>query len=145
MDVLLVFAVLTSLSSVSSLISPMKTSDGKVDLDSVLTHVLLLEQTVSRLTKAQCRKSDLDSLAVNVVNLNASLEKTKTQFKIEQAKTPRITDNKGGGYHATSGIFEAPVSGTYLFWANVMGYSSGHLHIALIKEGVTLVIGYSPY
>ncbi|XP_046357295.2 uncharacterized protein LOC124135791 [Haliotis rufescens] len=61
----------------------------------------------------------------------------------EVLKFDTVTDNNGGGYHATSGIFEAPVSGTYLFWANIMSYDRGALFIALIKEGVRLFTGFS--
>ncbi|XP_046333518.1 uncharacterized protein LOC124116287 [Haliotis rufescens] len=192
MDVLLVFAVLTSLSSVSTLNSLMKTSDGKVDLDSVVTHVLLLEKTVSSLTTSlaralssqtwilkqtvsnntHCGKSDLDSLTSKVYNLNVSIISAKSELSsaLEQLRKPRnlfvsyqvkekaetitvqnkeilkfntITENKGRGYHAASGIFEAPVSGTYLFWATIKSGDSGTLFINLIKEGVTLYTGYS--
>ncbi|XP_071103002.1 uncharacterized protein [Haliotis cracherodii] len=84
---------------------------------------------------------------------NRSLEfvsfqvKAKAQPTIVQnqevLKFDTVTDNNGGGYHATSGIFEAPVTGTYLFRANIMSYDRGALFIALIKEGVRLFTGFS--
>ncbi|XP_046357298.2 C1q-related factor-like isoform X3 [Haliotis rufescens] len=65
--------------------------------------------------------------------------------KHEVLKFDKVTDNKGRGYHASSGIFEAPVSGTYLFWANILGYNNGYLNIALIKEGVVIGMGFGTY
>ncbi|XP_048238273.1 uncharacterized protein LOC124135880 [Haliotis rufescens] len=79
------------------------------------------------------------------VSFQVKLNQHKVVQKKEVLKFDTVTDNKGRGYHASSGIFEAPVSGTYLFWANIMGYDNGLLNTALIKEGVAIGFGFGSY
>ncbi|XP_046344499.1 multimerin-2-like [Haliotis rufescens] len=58
-------------------------------------------------------------------------------------KFDTVTLNIGGGYHAPTGIFEAPVTGTYLFWASILPYKENHVHVMLYKEGRRLALAAS--
>lgn len=57
-------------------------------------------------------------------------------------KLDTVTLNKGAGYHAPTGVFEAPVSGTYLFWASILP-ASHRVHVRLHKEGRCLALAVS--
>ncbi|XP_048238336.1 uncharacterized protein LOC125372415 [Haliotis rufescens] len=123
--------------------SPDKQRDGdniNARLEAVERQFLAFKSTpLERRTPCTSKRSH------EFVSFQVKLNKSKIVQKQEVLKFDTVTDNKGGGYHAASGIFEAPVSGTYLFWANIMGYQNANLHIALVKEGVTLAIGYSSF
>ncbi|XP_048238275.1 uncharacterized protein LOC124135795 isoform X2 [Haliotis rufescens] len=123
--------------------SPDKQRDGEninARLEDVERQLLAFKSTLlERRTPCTSKRSH------EFVSFQVKLNQHKVVQKQEVLKFDTVTDNKGGGYHATSGIFEAPVSGTYLFWANILGYNNGYLNIALIKEGVTLAIGYGLY
>ncbi|XP_071103303.1 uncharacterized protein [Haliotis cracherodii] len=51
-----------------------------------------------------------------------------------------VTLNNGGGYHKSTGVFEAPKSGTYLFWASILPNIKKYVNVILNKEGRRLVI-----
>ncbi|XP_046563576.1 multimerin-2-like [Haliotis rubra] len=180
MDVLLCVAV-ALMASASALIAPMKKPDGTLDLESVHTHVLLLEQMFASLAKAsevETLKSKVETLKSKVKALKSASTSTIRQMRtinttametrsivqeirqysntsnvafevscekaghVVQAsqifKFNKVTLNNGGGYHAATGVFEAPVSGTYLFWASID--PKAHIHVALYKEGAEIAV-----
>ncbi|XP_046565189.1 complement C1q tumor necrosis factor-related protein 3-like [Haliotis rubra] len=52
--------------------------------------------------------------------------------------------NNGGGFEASSGIFTAPVSGSYIFWAQVMlDQVESYLEIYLVQNGHIKGKGYA--
>ncbi|XP_046371093.2 uncharacterized protein LOC124145391 [Haliotis rufescens] len=52
--------------------------------------------------------------------------------------------NNGGGFEAASGIFTAPVSGSYIFWAQIMlDQVESYLEIFLVQNGHTKGKGYA--
>nr|AKJ25941.1 C1q domain containing protein 3 [Haliotis discus discus] len=168
-----VYVVAALMASASALIVPMKKPDGTVDLESVHTHILLLEQKFAILAKAsevETLKSKVRTLksetrrqiqAVNatVVETRSAVQeanvysKSNVAFEVSNEKVGHtvqayqifkfdaVTLNNGGGYHAPTGVFEAPVSGTYLFWANIS--PKAHIHVILYKEGTQIAVAFA--
>ncbi|XP_071103049.1 multimerin-2-like [Haliotis cracherodii] len=172
-----VYVVAALMASASALIAPMKKPDGTVDLESVHTHILLLEQMFASLAKA----SEVETLKSKVSTLKSESTRTRRQIQAVNAtvmetrsavqeanvysnrsnvafevsnekaghtiqasqifKFDTVTLNNGGGYHAPTGVFEAPVSGTYLFWASIDPKAS--IHVALYKEGTEIAVAFA--
>ncbi|XP_071103003.1 multimerin-2-like [Haliotis cracherodii] len=179
-----VYVVAALMASASALIAPMKKPDGTVDLESVHTHILLLEQMFASLAKAsevETLKSKVSTLKSNVRTLKSESTSTRRQIQAVNAtvmetrsavqeanvysnksnvafevsnekaghtvqasqifKFDTVTLNNGGGYHAPTGVFEAPVSGTYLFWASINPKT--RMHVTLYKEGTQIAVAYA--
>ncbi|XP_046357299.2 multimerin-2-like [Haliotis rufescens] len=171
-----VYVVAALIASASALIAPMKKPDGTVDLESVHTHILLLEQMFASLAKAsevETLKSKVRTLksetrrqiqAVNatVMETRSAVQEAKVYsnrsnvaFEVSNEKAGHtvqasqifkfdtVTLNNGGGYNAPTGVFEAPVSGTYLFWASIA--PKKHIHLALYKEGTEMAVSHASH
>ena len=53
-----------------------------------------------------------------------------------------IVQNEGGGYNAKTGIFIAPVSGTYLFTTQLCLYAGKLLSVSIIVNEVVITTAY---
>ncbi|XP_046563577.1 multimerin-2-like [Haliotis rubra] len=101
----------------------------------------------------------LESLERQLLALNSTLQnrisRTAVAFEVTCNRSPftlytneiykcdSVTLNIGGGYHAATGIFEAPVSGTYLFWASILPYNGHSVYAILYKEGRSLGLAHA--
>nr|XP_022304291.1 multimerin-1-like [Crassostrea virginica] len=56
---------------------------------------------------------------------------------------PHVITNKGQGYSSSSGKFTAPRDGTYVFTVTVVSYSTNHLRLDIVHDGVRKVRTYS--
>ncbi|XP_046348963.2 multimerin-2-like [Haliotis rufescens] len=71
--------------------------------------------------------------------VTCSRSRTYTVYGNQIYRFDTVTLNNGGGYHKSTGVFEAPKSGTYLFWASILPYNKKTVNVRLIKEGRQLV------
>ena len=53
-----------------------------------------------------------------------------------------IVQNEGKGYNKNTGIFTAPVTGTYLFTVQVCLYSKKGLSLSIVANGTTITAGF---
>ncbi|XP_067687065.1 uncharacterized protein [Haliotis asinina] len=125
---------------------------------TLFTHILHLERTVASLstelksmaTKQELMKSTLLanislSLAAQVTDVaySVSLQSNILQSGQEPFTFDTVDYNEGNAYNSATGMFTAPVSGTYVFWANVMSRSTGDMTLRIIKGGTEIGLGYT--
>ena len=53
-----------------------------------------------------------------------------------------IVQNEGKGYNKNTGIFTAPVTGTYLFTVQVCLYVNKGLSLSIVANGTTITAGF---
>ena len=53
-----------------------------------------------------------------------------------------IVQNEGKGYNKNTGIFTAPVTGTYLFTVQVCLYSNKRLSVSIVANGTAITAGH---
>ncbi|XP_067670377.1 uncharacterized protein [Haliotis asinina] len=139
--------------SLSGIIMPNPTIS--TNTPSLQNDITLLTQTVTSLqsttgqlkTDLLAAKSDL-SVKEQVFNLSKNLESKTRDVAFEASLlegeqttyTPlpfsKILYNSGDGYNLTSGTFTAPVSGTYMFWAQIENIEPNtYMNIWIMKTG----------
>ncbi|XP_061176145.1 complement C1q-like protein 2 [Saccostrea echinata] len=52
---------------------------------------------------------------------------------------PRVISNAGGGYNPSTGVFTAPTTGHYAFFANVQSYGSSSIFADIVLNGLSKV------
>ncbi|XP_071103066.1 uncharacterized protein [Haliotis cracherodii] len=113
------------------------------EVDVLKAHLLVMEKQLQSFnaslqkSKTCCHKSRSD------VAFEVFSTPDVTLYGNQVYKFDAVTLNNGKGYHAASGIFEAPVSGTYLFWASILPKTS--IHVDLYKEGRILATGLAQH
>ena len=70
-------------------------------------------------------------------------------FKIDDLKPwetvifPDVVSNRGGAYNGTSGSFVASISGTYVFYCNILSNENSSIELALQVNGKSKLLIYS--
>ncbi|XP_071104144.1 multimerin-2-like [Haliotis cracherodii] len=133
---------------------------GKVQMhviSAMLMAVLAAGSDLDKSNDSNAVKARLEAMERQLLAVNSTLyERTRhhnrmaradVSFEVVCSRSPftlhgnevykfdTVTLNSGGGYHAATGIFEAPVSGTYLFWASILPYPKKGVSVFLYKEG----------
>ncbi|XP_067686884.1 caprin-2-like [Haliotis asinina] len=124
---------------------------------TLFTHILQLERTVASLStelKSMATKQELmkSALLANIslslapqapdVTYSVSLQSDIQQIDQKPLTFDTVDYNKGNAYNKGTGMFTAPVSGTYVFWANVMTRSSTYMTICIMKGSTEIGRGY---
>ncbi len=63
----------------------------------------------------------------------------------EILKFDEVTIDTGNAYNRAFGVFTAPITGTYIFWANVMGSGNSEFLILLKQDDVILAGGHTSH
>ncbi|XP_046576386.1 caprin-2-like, partial [Haliotis rubra] len=130
---------------------------------TLFTHILQLERTVANLStelrsmasNQETMKSalrDKDALLANItrslaaqatdVAYSVSLRSNINQIVKKPFTFDIVLYNKGNAYNSATGMFTAPVSGTYVFWANVMVRSSTSMTLNIFKGSTVIGRGH---
>ena len=56
---------------------------------------------------------------------------------------PDVANNRGGAYNNTSGFFVATISGTYVFYCNILSHEFSFIELALQVNGDSKLLIYS--
>ena len=56
---------------------------------------------------------------------------------------PDVANNRGGAYNNTSGFFVAALSGTYVFFCNILSQEQSYIELALQVNGESKLLVYS--
>ncbi|XP_067686901.1 C1q-related factor-like [Haliotis asinina] len=155
--------------TVSATVTPVVNHVLNCHVDSVLTNMLRLEREVTVLsTKVESLESKLkqteEGLSSMKSNLHDALLKNITHSLATQAvdatyevslrsdinqpqathlKFDNILYNKGEAYNKTTGVFTAPVSGTYVFWAYVMSTAQPNMDVKIHKGSTLIGLGHT--
>ncbi|XP_046565216.1 otolin-1-like [Haliotis rubra] len=85
------------------------------------------------------------SLATQAADVayEVSLSSDINQPQATHLKFDNILYNQGEAYNKTTGIFTAPVSGTYLFWAYVMSRAKPNMDVRILKGSTLIGLGHT--
>ncbi|XP_071103652.1 complement C1q-like protein 2 [Haliotis cracherodii] len=84
----------------------------------------------------------LRSLCGTDVAFEVSIQSDTSLTQNEVLKFDAVKLNIGGAYNQQSGIFTAPVTGTYLFWAHVMVNEDTYMSVFIRGQSKVLATGY---
>ncbi|XP_071100904.1 C1q-related factor-like [Haliotis cracherodii] len=112
-----------------------------------------LRQSEERLSSMKSELSDKDAFFKNItrslatqatdVAYEVSLSSDTNQPQETHLKFDHILYNQGDAYNKATGIFTAPVSGTYLFWAYVMSNGKPNMDVRIHKDKKLIGLGHT--
>ena len=88
--------------------------------------------------------SDLvESSKQHAVSFSARANKHEDMQPWETLIFPDVGHNRGGAYNHSSGIFVAPVSGTYVFYCNILTKEDSYIEMAMLVNTQIKLLIYS--
>lgn len=83
----------------------------------------------------------LENAQQKTVSFSARALRIEDLNSWETVVFPDVANNRGGAYNSTSGIFVAPISGTYVFYCNILSKEHSYIELAvLVNEQIELLI-----
>ena len=85
----------------------------------------------------------LENTEQDTVSFSARAHNIEDLQSWETIVFSNVANNRGGAYNRTSGILVAPISGTYVFFCNIITRESSYIEVAVQVNGENMQLLYA--